>query len=234
MALFPLEIEEPLRRPRQPAQNHVLLAAGLAMSIVYFWGPFAVLAAHGTLPPRDLVGLATVVVSLVFFLQTFLLYRLLSQTGACPAVTGSVDAFFYETRAGSASLLFLCIPWCVMGIYGLILSLPAAADAITHRNDYENSREFGRLLELLFGVIMVTTPPALLAGVWWASRTAFRALYRVLGADTGRGQYDSVPLGLDEHRPDELRFERNMSRGKRSPGKAMLLFRVLPTPFWSA
>ncbi|KAM3477056.1 hypothetical protein MY8738_006654 [Beauveria namnaoensis] len=234
MALFPLEIEEPLRRPRQLTQNHVLLAAGLAMSIVYFWGPFAVLAAHGNLPPRDLVGLATVVVSLVFFLQTFLIYRLLSQTGACPAVTDSVDAFFYETRAGSASLLFLCIPWCVMGIYGVILSLPAAADVIIHRNDSENSREFGRPLELFFGVIMVTTPLALLTGVWWASRTAFRALYRVLGADTGRCHYDSVPLGLDEHRSDELRFERNTSRGKRPPGKAMLLFRVLSTPSWSA
>ncbi|TQV92796.1 hypothetical protein V2A60_009256 [Cordyceps javanica] len=234
MALFPLEIDEPVRRPQQPGQNHLLLGAGLAMSIVYFWGPFAVMAVNDTLPPRHLVGLATIVISLVFFLQTFLLYRLLSQARACPAVTDPVDAFFYESRAGSSLLLSLCVPWCVMGAYGLILSLPAAAETIAHHGNSGSDGHLGHPLELLFAFIMITTPAALCTGIWWASRTALRALYRILRTDIGRGQYEGVPLGLYEPGPDQRQFQGNMRPDNRSRAKATLIFGVLPTPSWLA
>ncbi|OAA58320.1 hypothetical protein ISF_06859 [Cordyceps fumosorosea ARSEF 2679] len=232
MALIsPLEIQEPPGHPRQPIRNHLLLAVGLAMSVLYFWGPFAVMALEGTLPPRELVSLVTAVISLVFFLQVFLLYRLVSETRACPAVTDPVDAFFHETRAGSVVLLCLCVPWCVMAAFGLVLSVPAAAESLFRHRDREN---IGRLLGLVFSFIMATTPLALATGLWWASRTAGRALCRALMADAGRGQYQGVPLGLDEQRSDEQRFQTGRRADGDSTGKVTTIFGVLPAPSWSS
>ncbi|OAA76547.1 hypothetical protein LEL_06231 [Akanthomyces lecanii RCEF 1005] len=233
MALFPLQVDEPARPPRPAAQKALVLGAGLAMSIVYFWGPFAILAAaNDTPPPRDLLGLATVVLILVFFLQTFLLYRLLSQTRVCPALTDPAGAFFYESRAGSAVLLFLCVPWFVLGAYGLFISLFPAAETVARFFDSKNHSDSTGSLSPVSALIMVTTPMALLTGIWWVSGTALRALYRVLRTNTGRGQYEGVPLGLDEPRPDEQRFRQSMHTGMRLGGRTTAILDFVPTPSW--
>ncbi|ATY67228.1 hypothetical protein A9K55_000291 [Cordyceps militaris] len=226
MALFPLEIDEPRPCPRGTHSNPLLLAGGLAMSLVYTWGPFAALALRsddddGFLP--SLAALASLILLLVFLLQAFLVYRLLSTLRALPPLTDPVDAFFYESRAGSALLLLgLCVPWCVMGVYGLVLALPAAVDAFAHPPGAEDA--YGRAVQLLLSLIMVTTPLALAAGVWWAARTAGRAAYRVLGVGYNRhGRYESVPLGWEESGPQERGFRKSM-RGK--------LFGAVPTASW--
>ncbi len=219
MALFPMDIDEPVwRRRRQTGHGSPFLATGgLALSLVYFWAPLAVLAAHDRLPPRELVGLALAVLMLVVLLQNFLAYRLLAQVRACPVVTDPADAFLYGSRLGSGVLLSLCIPWCVVGVYGLVMSLLAAVEMVGPHRDPDTSRPLG----LLSAFIMLTTPLALLAGIWWASRTGVRALYRVLGADAGRDDYEGVPLGLDE---PGLKSNMQRSRG--------VIFGLVPSPSW--
>lgn len=234
MALFPLEVDDPARRPRPATQNAIVLGAGLAMSFVYVWGPFAILAAaaDGAPPPRELLGIATVVLVLVLFLQTFLVYRLLSQLRACPALTDPADAFFYESRAGSAVLLFLCVPWFVLAAYGLFISLFPAAGTVARFFNPKNRSDSTASLNPLSALIMVTWPMALLTGIWWVSGTASRALYRTLRAGNGRGQYEGVPLGLDEPRPDEQRFRQSMHAGMRWGGRANAVLGLVPTPSW--
>ncbi|OAR02989.1 hypothetical protein LLEC1_06821 [Akanthomyces lecanii] len=233
MALFPLEVDESARRPRPAPQKALVLGVGLAMSIVYFWGPFAILAAaNDAPPPRELLGLAAIVFILVFFLQIFLLYRLLSQTRLCPALTDPTDAFFYESRMGSAVLLFLCVPWFLLGAYALFISLFLATETVAQYLDPKNHKDATVSLGPLSALIMVTTPMALVTGIWWVSRTALRSLYRVLRSNTGRGQYEGVPLGLVEPRPDEQRFRQSMHAGMRFGGRTTAILGFVPTPSW--
>lgn len=231
MALFPLEIDEPARRPRQRRQSAVVLGAGLAMSVVYFWAPFAVVSLNDALPARDFLGLLTIVVSLALFLQAFLAYRLLSQTRACPALTDALDTFFYERRAGSAVLLFLCIPWSIVGCYAFYFAVVGALRTAAY---YHNAKggagdgamppeiaSLGRLVELLFALVIVTTPLTVGTGLWWVACTALGAMCRVLRVvDTRWGWYEGVPLDLDEPRQDEELYQRNIQTGMRWGGRS--------------
>ncbi|KAJ6788760.1 hypothetical protein PWT90_03311 [Aphanocladium album] len=231
-------MEAPVRRPYQKRHPAAIVGAGLATSIVYFWAPFAVVSLNDTLPSRDFAGLLTIVISLALFLQAFLSYRLVSRLRLWPALTDALDTFFYERRTGSALLLLLCVPWCIVGCYALYFSIIGAAATAAHYHNPKLHGEgamppqiagLGRPVELCFAFIVFTLPSAATVGIWWACRTALRAMYRVLRVEPGRGYYEGVPLGLDEMQPEEQRFQSNVQTGMRW-GAIYLLNPSNPSP----
>lgn len=238
MTLSHFDVQEPASHRRPPPNKQlVIAAAGLSLTTLYFWGLASTLYLDGTLP---LNGLLLIVVLFVLFLQSFLLYRLLAELRTWPSLTDPLDAFFYHSRVGSGLLLSLCAPWCVLAAYGLLFATLLAAEVAAHWGEPRGRKTselaaklatLSRPLELLLSLIVVTAPLAMVAGIWWVCHTALRAVLRVLREDTmtaRRGRYAGLPLGMDELRPEERRFRREVRAGMRWGGRASLFIHALP------
>lgn len=242
MALFEdHDFERPAPRRPRSVQAILVFAAALILSNVYFWGSFVAFAANGMLSEQSfLLAIVFIVTLFMLLLQGFVLYRLLAELRLCNTFTGRLDAFFYESRLGSALLLFLCGPWLVIGTYALFFSFIFAADTFAswsrgHKgtaggdgdgNGTGPAANFGSP----FALVAATSPIPITIGVFWLCRTAYRAVYRVFRSfEADRGRYNGVPIGLDELRPDELRFRSDVRSAMSWGGRAShLMATTLP------
>lgn len=185
-----------MAEPTRSIKRAICLSISLFIVVMWMWVPLIRLLGsnNGSFNFSDficwLIGIT---------LQPFILYRIFVALCLFPALTDRLDAFFFEDRRGSLTLLVLCVAWTLVA---LSLAATSLLDLMfaggTMMDPVVGLPPVVKFFEQLLSLI---SPPVFLGVTVWVGIMGVKALWRITAPR--RQHVEEVPLGPDEEQGDE-------------------------------